>query len=76
MYKYIQNAHIPYDLPTFQHFPTHVNYDFLTLKSQLPFTLEVRELFWELLGHSAPSGSLSSDPGRTACCSSPSGLLF
>ena len=57
-------------------FSAHVNYDFLSLKSQLPFTLEIRELFWELLGHSAASGSLSSDPSRTECCSSPNGLLF
>ena len=54
----------------------HVNYDFLSLKSYLLFILEVRGLFWELLGDSAASGSLSSDPSRTEFCCSPSGLLF
>lgn len=57
-------------------FSLHVNYDFLSLKSYLPFILEVRGLFWELLGDSAASGSLSSDPSSTEFCCSPSGLLF
>ena len=57
-------------------FSAHVNYDFLSLQSYLPFTLEVKGLFWELLGDSAASGSLSPDPSRTEFCCSPNGLLF
>lgn len=74
---YISTFSITMLLMICQHFRsfTQANHYFLSLKSSCHLLWKLEDCFGSSQVTTA-SGSRSSDPGRTECCSSPNGFLF